>query len=112
MSDHDPQKRYDDPKAFPTFAILIIGSVLVLVIVIALQVLYYRAQNAEDRRKIVAQAPEGLLLLRSQQQEQLAGYRWVSEQDGVAAIPIERAMEIAARELNAARAAATREVHP
>jgi hypothetical protein len=106
MNENPTEKRYDDPNPFPTFALVVIGAILVTLMIVGLQAVYYRAQNAEDLRKIVAEAPEELQLLRLEQLDQLNGYRWVSG-DTVAAIPIEIAMEKTAGRLNADRSAAT-----
>ncbi len=63
MNGNPTGKRYDDPNALPTFAIVVIGAILVTLIVVALEAVYYRAQTAEDRRKVVSQASEELQLL-------------------------------------------------
>lgn len=103
MSENATPTRYDDPKPFPTFAVLLIGATLVLVLVIAISAVYYRAQTAEEQRKIVAVAPEELSALRAAQLDQLNGYRWVKK-DSVAAIPIDIAMQKTIVKLNADRA--------
>lgn len=103
MSEHRPRMRGDDPSAAPTIAFGILGAVLVLVIIIAVQALYYSEQKREDIRKSVAPAPEELTRLRAEQLEQIHSYRWVDQTKGIVAIPIERAMELTARELGAPR---------
>ncbi len=105
MNEKPTEKRFDDPNPIPTFALVLIGAILVTLIIVSLQAVYYHAQDAEDRRKIVAEAPEELQLLKSEQLDHLNGYRWVSK-DSVAAIPIDIAMEMTARRLNGARATA------
>jgi hypothetical protein len=105
MSEKTTPTRYDDPKPFPTFAILLIGATLVLVMVIGVSAVYFRAQKAEEQKKVVAVAPEELTLLRAGQLDQLNGYRWVKK-DSVAAIPIDIAMQKTILKLNADRALA------
>ena len=105
MSEKTTPQRYDDPKPFPTFAILLIGATLVLVMVIGVSAVYFRAQKAEEQKKVVAVAPEELTLLRAGQLDQLNGYRWVKK-DSVAAIPIDIAMQKTILKLNADRALA------
>ncbi len=100
-------RRNDDPDASATIAFGIVGAILVFVIIVALQALFYRTQNEEYKRKMIAQAPEELSRLVAEQRERLGGYRWVDEKAGIAAIPIDRAMELTIRELNRARAAAS-----
>jgi hypothetical protein len=100
-------RRNDDPDASATIAFGIVGAILVFVIIVALQALFYRTQNEEFKRKMIAQAPEELSRLVAEQRERLGGYRWVNEKVGIAAIPIDRAMELTIRELNRARAAAS-----
>jgi hypothetical protein len=105
MSEKTTPQRYDDPKSFPTFAILMIGGILVLVMVIGISAVYYRAQTAEERRKVEAVAPEELSLMKAEQLDQLNGYRWVKK-DSVATIPIDIAMQKTIVQLNAERAVA------
>ena len=105
MSENTTPKRYDDPKSLPTFAILMIGGILVLVMVIGISAVYYRAQTAEERRKIEAVAPEELSLMKAEQLDQLNGYRWV-QKDSVATIPIDIAMQKTIVRLNAERTVA------
>ena len=88
-----------------TVVIGIVGAVLILVIVIALQALYHRAEEAQNVEKVILVAPEELGRLRAEQLEQLNSYRWIDQKGGVVAIPIDEAMKRAIQELNAARAA-------
>lgn len=97
------ERPHGDPSALPTVVLGIVGAVLVLIIVIALETLYYGAQQGEDRRKFVNQPSAELQSLQAEQQEQLNGYRWVDQAKGTVAIPIDRAMQLAARDLNASR---------
>jgi hypothetical protein len=96
-------RRNDDPDASATIAFGIVGAILVFVLIVALQALFYRMQNEEFKKKVVAQAPEDLSRLVAEQQEQLGAYRWVDQKAGVAAIPIDRAMDLTVRELDRAR---------
>lgn len=96
-------QRNDDPDASATIAFGIVGAILVFVMIVALQALFYRTQNEEFKRKVIAQAPEELSRITAEQREKLGSYRWVDEKAGVAAIPIERAMDLTIRDLNGAR---------
>lgn len=100
------QRRNDDPVASLTIIYGIATALLLAVIVIALNAFFNRMESDEIRRKVVNQSPEELGRLVAEQQEQLNSYRWVDPAKQVAAIPIDRAMEIVTRELNAASTAA------
>ncbi len=89
-----------------TVVIGIVGTILVFVIVIALQAMYHSAEEAENVEKVIQVAPEELGRVRAGQLEQLNSYRWVDQKGGVVAIPIDEAMKLAAGEMNVARSAA------
>ncbi|MEW6367563.1 MAG: hypothetical protein AB1714_23280 [Acidobacteriota bacterium] len=89
-----------------TVVIGIVGTILIFVIVIALQAVYHRAEEAENVQKVVLVAPEELGRLRADQLELLNSYHWIDQKGGVVAIPIDEAMKLEARELNAERSAA------
>lgn len=91
--------RHDDPATGRTIAWGIVGAILVFVLIVGIQAFFYSAQESETRVKTYAQAPEELSRLTAVQQEILNSYRWIDQENGVAAIPIERAMEIVAREI-------------
>ena len=84
----------DDPRSLSTFLVGLVGAVLLFVIVIFLQAIFLVTIDAEHQRKVIAAKPQELRLMRAEHTEALNGYRWVSEQSGVAAIPIERAMDL------------------
>ena len=82
-----------DPRGWPTAWITAVGLVLTFVVVVLLQVLYYRTQQREFERKVVAAPAQEWDELRRQQTEQLNGYGWIDEEQGIVAIPIEDAMK-------------------
>ena len=84
----------------------IVASVAVFAIIVALQAWFAQAQRAEHQLKVVAPRSEELAGVVAEQQTQLHTYRWVDRQRGVVAIPIERAMELVAREQQGAATAA------
>ena len=89
--------RYDDPNV-PLSAVLgIIGAILLFVIIVLLQALFYTMEAAELERKVVSQPDQELARLRASQQERLGSYGWIDRSSGVVHIPIERAMELTAR---------------
>ncbi|MBD3162107.1 MAG: hypothetical protein GF346_07345 [Candidatus Eisenbacteria bacterium] len=99
MPEREMQTRHDDPATGQTVAWGVVGAILIFVLVVALQAFFYAAEQSETRSKTYGRQPEELAGLRAEQQEKLTTYRWIDEKNGVAAIPIERAMEILAREL-------------
>jgi hypothetical protein len=93
-----------DPKTAPTLLVAAVGVALLLVIILLLEVMYQRTVEAENYRKVIAEQPQELRSLRATQLEQLNGYRWVDQPAGVAAIPIDRAMELVIKDYRAAGA--------
>jgi hypothetical protein len=86
--------RQDDPDISLTAMVVVVGTVLTFVVVVFLQAVFYRAETAEYERKIVNEPPKKLRSVRAEQGAVLNDYRWVDRENGVVAIPIERAMEI------------------
>jgi hypothetical protein len=91
-----PEER--DPKSGTTLIVGAVGVILLAVVIILLQVLFYRTAEAERWRKVVSQQPEELRRLHAEQLEQINGYRWVDEPNGVVAIPVDRAMDLVIQE--------------
>lgn len=90
--------RYDDPNVAASAVVGIIGAIVLFVIIVLLQTWFYRAEADERFRKIYSQPYQELQKLDNEQRERLTSYGWISEGDGVAHIPIERAMELIAGE--------------
>jgi hypothetical protein len=88
----------NEPDTGLTAIIGVVFAILLFVVVVFLQAYFYRQSAQEHERKVVAVAPEELSQLRTQQEEVLHDYRWVDENKGVVAIPIERAMTLVARD--------------
>ena len=86
--------RYDDPNVPASAVVGIIGAVLLFVIIVGLQALFYRMQDAELADKVYSQPYEQLRQLDADQLEQLNSYGWVDQQAGTVHIPIERAMQL------------------
>ncbi len=90
----------DDPKAGTVVFVGIVSAVAVFLIVVMLQIVFYRMQEREIARKTLDLAPEELAQLRASQQAELHSYGWIDQAGGVARIPIERAMELTVDEIN------------
>ena len=86
--------RHDDPDISLAAMIVVVGTVLTFAIVVFLSAVFFRAENDEVRRKIVDGAPKKIRSLRAEQTTILESYRWIDQEAGVVAIPIDRAVEI------------------
>ena len=92
-----------DPQPTPTLLVGAVGMVLLMVTVLLLEVLFQRTSQAEIYRKVISEQPLELRQVQAEQLEQLNGYRWVNEQEAVAAIPIDRAIDLIVEEAQAGR---------
>lgn len=87
-----------EPNAPLTALIGIVSAIVLFVVVVLLQALFYRAEQVENVRKVVAVAPQELSQLRAEQLELLHSYKVVDQQKGVVAIPIDLAMKLIVQE--------------
>ncbi len=92
--------RYDDPNVQLSALVGILGCILLFVIIVGLQALFYTMHEDELRLKVYSQPYEELRRLDAEQLEQINSYGWVDQQAGVTHIPIDRAMELTVRELS------------
>ncbi len=76
----------------------LIGAVILVVIIVVLQGLFFKARQSELAEKAASSPTQQLITMKAGQLERLHGYRWVDQPRGVAAIPIERAMELVVRD--------------
>ena len=84
----------DDPQTSGTIITAIVGAVLIFALIVALQAMFYIVEENERYNKVYTQAPEDLTRLRAEQQERINSYRWIDQANGIASIPVERAMEL------------------
>lgn len=82
-----------DPKAGLTLVVGIVGALVLVMIIVGLQALYYDVEN-EIVSEIYAEPNLDVKLVRAQQLELLNSYGWVDREQGVVRIPIDRAMEL------------------
>ena len=87
-----------EPNTPLTALVGIVFAIFLFVVVVLLQAFFYRAEQQENVRKVVAVAPEQLSQLRAQQQELLHSYKLVDPGKGVVAIPIDLAMKLVVNE--------------
>ncbi len=86
--------RYDDPDVPASALVGVVGAILLFVVIVALQALFFRMQESERSRKVYEQPYEALQTLDADQLGTLTSYGWVDQQRGVTRIPIERAMAL------------------
>lgn len=84
----------DDPNTSLTALVVVVGALITLVLVVALQALYYRTHQRELERKVIGRPPAQLRQALAEQERKLDGYRWIDREAGVVAIPVERAVEL------------------
>jgi hypothetical protein len=72
--------------------------VLTFVLIILLQVYFYKAQAKEYTRKVIEPKSAALSSHLADQTAELHSYRWIDQQKGIVGIPIERAMELVVAE--------------
>ena len=90
--------RYDDPNVAMSAVVGIISAIALFVIIVLLQTWFYSAEEDERFRKIYSQPYEELQKIDNEQLERLGSFGWISEPDGIAHIPIDRAMQLVADE--------------
>ena len=89
----------DDPAAAPTAVIGIVGINLLIATVLFLYIVFNRELGVETARK--GDVPyTDIEIYQTDQEQLLTTYDWVKKDDGIVAIPIERAMAIVTDELN------------
>ena len=90
--------RYDDPNVAASAVVGVISAILLFVIIVMLQALFFRAERGELEKKVYSQPYQALQQLDANQIGLLNSYGWVSEAEGVVHVPIDRAMELIAAE--------------
>jgi len=88
----------DDVKTWKIALVGLVGTIAVLIIVLALQVVYFHAVAVQFEEKEVAPPLIELQTAMNRQQEKLLQCQWIDRDQGVVSIPIDRAMELVIRE--------------
>lgn len=86
--------RYDDPDTPMSATVAVISAVLVVVVILLLEALYFHMTGHEAERKVVDTKSEALEQLQAEQEQILDSYGWVDRDAGVVRIPVERAAEL------------------
>lgn len=88
----------DRPDVALLTVIGVAGILFLLVVVFAVQALFFSMDRAEEVRKDTGIRPATALQQRAEQQQLIGAYRWIDQKGGVVGIPIERAMELLVKE--------------
>lgn len=94
-----------DPKTGLTAVVAIVGTLILVLTIVALQALYYHVED-DIYAELYAEPNLDLKMVRAQQLELLNSYGWVDREKGLVRIPIDRAMELVVADPNAGAAAA------
>lgn len=89
-----PGERDGDPNAHMVFTVGLIGAILMLALLIFGVVLFQNVQALETEEKVFAGRPVELTQQQTLQLAAISEYRYISEADGVVAIPIDRAIDL------------------
>ena len=91
----------------PKLAVIgVVGTMIVVLVVFAVQVLYYTVTAEVRDERNVQHVDQALARYRAEQDEKLHRTAWVDPAAKKVTIPIERAMELTLRDLAGAAAAA------
>jgi hypothetical protein len=77
----------------------VVGALVVFVMIVGVQVLFYNLQEIETYKKDISQTPEEISNLVARQQAQLHSYRWIDPKRKIAGIAIDRAMQLVVDDL-------------
>ncbi len=115
MSTHDQHniQDHEDPNAGLTWGIGLVGTILLIVTILAVVALYYNVKASKVQETVIEPQREDVRQLRAEQQQVLNDKpRWVEREDvngevqKYLAIPIDRAMELVIEQHGSANAAA------
>ncbi len=95
---HGPEYDEPDPDPLTTATVGIVGTLLVIIVIVFVQGLYESVNRDEFERKVVEEVPAELRNLRAAQQTRLQATGWVDKKNGIVAIPIDKAMELLAKD--------------
>jgi hypothetical protein len=97
----------DDPKPSTTVVVGVIGTILTLAVVLIAQVIFYNMDRIEDQRKLYAPRPAEITDLQANQLGQISEYRIIDKETGRVAVPIDRAIELYAAEMESGESLST-----
>ena len=89
-----PVRTETDPNAPLTALVGVVAAILLFVVIVALQAIFYRQETLERLRKQSPVRPPELAHRLAEQQERLHAYQLLDPSSGTVAIPIDRAREL------------------
>jgi hypothetical protein len=96
-------ERHNDLNSLKIATIGLLGAVVTLAAILALQVLYYTAADRLTEERVVQSATTQSDTQLAEQSVQLTRYDWIDRQKKQLMIPVDRAMELVVKELSAAQ---------
>lgn len=90
-------QRETDPNAPLVALVGVVAAILLFVVIVGLQALFYRQEALERVRKGSTVRPPELAHRLAEQQELLHAYRLLDPGSGTVAIPLERARDLVAK---------------
>lgn len=96
-------ERHNDLNTLKIAAVGLLGALITLAVVLALQVLYYSAANEQFERKVIQAPTTQSDHWLTEQAAKLTTYGWIDRQKNKVMIPIDRAMELVVKEVSASQ---------
>jgi len=89
-----PNHHAGDPDPTAVITVGIVAAILILAVLVFTVVLFQNVQVLEDQRKVLSARSAPLIEEQTRQLAQINQYRYISEPEGIVAIPIDRAIEL------------------
>lgn len=93
----EPIDGLDTPALATSGLVAAIGT---FALIVALQVMYLRFEDAQKQRNQASNSQASATSLLAEQRSKINRYGWIDRKNDVVAIPIDRAIELTAKELN------------
>ena len=94
-------ERHNDLNTVKIAIIGFLSALITFAIILALQVLYYSAENQQLERKVFQAPTTQSDTLLAEQAVKLTRYDWIDREQRRVMIPVDRAMELVVKELSA-----------
>jgi hypothetical protein len=95
-------ERHNDLNSVKIAWVGFLGALVTLIVILAMQVLYYSAVVQETEQKVVQSPTTDSDTLLAEQAVKLTRYGWIDREKQQVTIPIDRAMELVVNDLSAA----------
>jgi len=94
----DRKTTHQDTNTRVIFTAGLVGAVLFVIALVWLKSYFFLVRNEVEEQQVLTVNNPKLADLRAREQEELTTYGWEDKETGTVRIPIERAMELVARE--------------